>query len=89
MTPLETLSAHMGNKILGVDTHDIRIRGFVAREDDTEVTGLTVGGDELTDLTDYWPEGTTFAAGELFLFAATTEVTSITIAAGSVTAIRA
>lgn len=80
----------MGNKILGAGEHTINIQGSVSRADGTTITGLTINDQELTDLTGYWPEGTTFAAGELFLFASTDKVTAITVGEdGSINAIRA
>jgi hypothetical protein len=88
MSSSERISARMGNKILGTGTHELKIIGFVAREDDTAISELTVNDEELEDLTDFWPESTTFKAGELFMFSDSLEVTSITIDAGSVTAIR-
>jgi len=89
MNGIETLSAKMGNKILAAGTHAIKIQGFIARVDDTTVTDLVVNGVTVSSPTDYWPSGTTFASGELFLFAATDLITSITVGAGSVTVIRA
>ena len=93
MHGIETLSAALGNKILAAGAHTINIQGFVSRDATTTITAATINGvaHNAAALAAYWPEGTVFGVGELFLFAATDEVTAITVggATGSITAIRA
>lgn len=88
MSANERLSAHMGNKIIGPGTHDIKIVGFVPRDENLTITGLTVNGTAITVFTDFWPENVVFLPGELFLFSDSLNVTSITIGAGSATVIK-
>lgn len=88
MNALETLSAKLGNKILAAGEHAIKLRGFVSRVDGTTITEVKVDG-VAEDLTKYWPNGTTFDKGELFLFPEDVNVNSITVGvAGSINIIR-
>ena len=91
MQPLETISAFAGNKILGPGTHAIKIQGFMSRDAATTITGAVINGETLNAAglaVSHFPIGTTFLVGELFLFAGTDKVTSITVGAGSITAIK-
>ena len=92
MQPLETISAQMGNKVLGPGTHAIDIQGFESWHDATTITGATINGVVLNAAAlalTHFPSGQTFPNGKLFLFASTDEVTSITVGAGLINAIRA
>lgn len=77
----------MGNMILGVGAHPVRLRGFVAREDDTEISSLIYNGEYLTDLSRFWPAGTKFKKGEAFMFAQSDDVKEVYISAGSINVI--
>lgn len=88
MNALETISAKLGNKILAAGEHAIKIRGFISRADGTAISNVLVNG-QAAALTDFWPNGTTFAKGELFLFPEDLPVNGITVAAaGNIMVIR-
>ena len=62
----------------------------MSRDAATTITGAVINGETLNAAGKavIFPTGTTFLVGELFLFAATDKVTSITVGAGSITAIK-
>lgn len=77
---IKSMAGSKGTKVLGTGTHaNIEASGFVAKSSDFVVTSLKIDGVAAT-LTDHWPEGYSWDAGELFTFDGT--LTEIIISAG-------
>lgn len=88
MLPIERISGKNGNKILAAGTHTVQLTGFVSKADATAITGMKVNGVALANMDAYWPAGTTFDKGELFLFPIDLVITEVTVAAaGAINAI--
>lgn len=78
------MASEAGDKVLAAGTHTVRINGFVSKADATSITGIKVDGVALANMDAYWPAGTTFDKGDMFLFPLSLNITEITVAAAGV-----
>lgn len=92
MIPIETMVASNGMKAYAAGTPTgMSFRVFVATTTDTEITMVTGKHKKAAarsfTLTDFWPSGKKFYQGEFFNFGDDFEITSITIASGTINAV--